>query len=251
MPLPLIGLSTGWTTRELSEHPLESNRYANAVSKCGGEPVFLPIGISPRHLEERISKCAGILLRGGGDMDPTRYGVIPSRLTNLKEVNPERDALEISLVLRAIESRKPLLGICRGIQVMNVALGGSLYQDIQAELKGSFNHDHHFEKDGSKKPRDFFAHSVTLAPESLLSNAIGKTSLKVNSLHHQGLKDVSPRFNVTGTVPEDGLVEAIELKDHPFFVGVQWHPEELSEYPDHLAIFRAFINQAVQYEKKT
>jgi putative glutamine amidotransferase len=244
---PLIGLSTAWSHHELEDHSLETNQYARVIAQCGGNPVFIPTDLSPRHLSKLFSTCSGILLRGGGDIDPTRYVVLPSNLTHLKEIKPERDALEVSLILLAIESKKPLLGICRGIQIMNVALGGSLYQDLTVEVRDSFNHDQHKYEDHTDKPRDLLIHLVALSPDSLLAKAIGKTELRVNSLHHQGIKTLSSKLKATGTVPEDGLIEAVELPRHPFFIGVQWHPEELTKFPDHMSIFQEFINQSARF----
>lgn len=244
MSTPRIGLSTGWTEEEFADHPLASNRYAKAVIKAGGDPFYIPIGLSPRKLKEIFDQSAGILLRGGGDMDPSRYGVVPSKLTNLKEINHERDSVETTLTLLAVESGKTTLGICRGIQVMNVALGGKLYQDVMAEMSASLPHDQHKNPDGTDKPRDLLSHEVRIEPDNLLSKATGLTKIRVNSLHHQGIRQLSGKLKAIGIVPEDNLVEAIEMPGHPFFLGVQWHPEELMQYSQHQGIFSAFVDHA-------
>ena len=165
----------------------------------------------------------GLVLTGGEDVNPSRFGAQPHPL--LKTVNDERDATEIALIHEAKRRRTPVLAICRGIQVLNVALGGTLIQDIRSECEGALDHD-----DGS--PRKSRTHGLTLEPGSLAASALGTTSCSVNSLHHQAVKDVSPELSVTAR-STDGIIEAVETKDRDWWVlAVQWHPEEMTDSPE-------------------
>jgi len=170
------------------------------------------------------------------------------RLSHLKEIKYLRDALEFTLVRIAIDQHLPILGICRGIQVMNVALSGTLYQDLAAEHPDAFNHDQHTYDDGSRKPRDLLFHRVEFAEGSQVRSIYGKPEMRVNTLHHQGIRRLARKLTASGRVPEDNLVEAVELPSQPFFIGVQWHPEELVNYPEHQCIFKAFIEKATTFK---
>ncbi|HTX79283.1 MAG TPA: gamma-glutamyl-gamma-aminobutyrate hydrolase family protein, partial [Longilinea sp.] len=147
-------------------------------------------------------------------------------------ISAKRDTVEIELAHLAFERSLPFLGICRGLQVMNVALGGTLYTHILDQLPGALRHSHLF--------RDRLHHPVTLEKDSHLIGIVGRSELKVNSLHHQGVKDLAPALQAVAHSP-DGLVEAVELAGHPFGLAVQWHPEELQRFDEQRAIFKAFI----------
>lgn len=243
----LIGISTKWRQSDLESQSLGSDSYTRAVTQNGGKAIFIPSDISPVQLEFLLSSISGIILSGGGDVHPKHYGTLLSDLTYRQGINPDRDSLEIALAERAIENKKPLLGICRGLQVINTALGGSLYQDLTVEFNNAINHDQHKNEDGSDKPRNLLSHRITLSHGSLLANASGEVELQVNSLHHQGIRNLAPRLQAVGIVPEDGLIEAVELPHHPFFVGVQWHPEELKDCPCQDSIFRKFVEQCTLF----
>jgi putative glutamine amidotransferase len=161
----------------------------------------------------------GLLLPGGEDVDPALYG--EARHEKCGPSSPELDEVELTLARWAVDDGKPVLAICRGIQVLNVALGGTLYQDIAAQIPGGAEHVKH-----RRGPRDFLAHTATITHGSRLALILGATSLPVNSLHHQAVKDVAPGLAVVAQTP-DGIIEAMEVPEHPFAIGVQWHPEEL------------------------
>jgi putative glutamine amidotransferase len=199
----------------------QSSSYISAIIQAGGVPFLIPVEARHQVLRILFERAEGILLAGGGDIAPQFFGEPPHAALN--DVQPMRDELEFALVEWALEENKPLLGICRGIQVMNVAAGGSLYQDIASQCPDAQRHDFFHSQD---YPRDFLAHSVDVEPDSRVCRALAVDHLKVNSLHHQALRDVAGTYQAVCRSP-DGIVEGIEMPGHPFAIGVQWHPEEL------------------------
>jgi len=197
-----------------------SRSYIRALLAAGAAPLLIPHVEDMAVLRAVYERLDGLLLPGGGDIDPVHFG--ESRHEKCNEPSAERDHTELPLARWAVREGLPVLGICRGIQVLNVALGGSLFQDIQAQIPGAERHDWY-----PNHPRDRLSHTVDISPGTRLSGIVGDTPLPVNSLHHQSVKDVAPGLVVTGYSP-DGIVEAIEADDHPFAIGVQWHPEELA-----------------------
>lgn len=205
-----------------------------AVKEAGGMPVTLPPTYTTEDVRSLLSKLDGIILTGGGDVDPAFYHMPRNDL--YKSVNAERDDAEILLVRIAIEMGKPVLAICRGIQVLNVALGGTLIADIPTQRAGALAH----RADG-----DMCTHPVNLVAESKLSAIFKHADLRVNSTHHQAVDKLGKGLRITATAP-DGIVEGVELKDHPFCVGVQWHPEiKDGNPPEMINLYRAFL-QAVE-----
>jgi putative glutamine amidotransferase len=198
----------------------QNQTYVDALIRAGAAPLLIPNLTDQALLHTFYERLDGVLLSGGDDVDPRHYG--EDRHEKCGTITPERDATELPLTRWAIEDGKPLLGICRGIQVLNVALGGTLYQDIQAQVPGAGRHDWH-----RGYPRNHPAHVVEIPAQARLAHLLGTTSLPVNSLHHQAVKDVAPGLTPAGRAP-DGIVEAVEAEDHPFAIGVQWHPEELA-----------------------
>jgi putative glutamine amidotransferase len=241
VPKPLIGIVCGLHQKE--ENSLYGLRpvYPNAISMAGGLPVLVMPGLSAPALREIFERLDGLMLAGGGDVAPERYGMIDNGL--IADVDPVRDAAEINLVKWAYADDKPLLGICRGCQVANVALGGTLYRDIRAEYPG-FNGVAHTLPEGF--PRDHYTHSVTVVSQSRLAGALGQsTNLPVNSLHHQALREIAAPLKISATA-EDGLVEGVEIPGAHFFVAVQWHPEELTERSQAMRrLFESFV-EAIQ-----
>ncbi len=237
MSLPLIGLTTSRSINATGI-PLISitEAYVQAVLRAGGLPVLIPVGLSKPQIFEIYNHLQGLLLTGGGDIDPALFGGIPH--PRVYDIDPQRDALEVALVQQAARNGLPFLGICRGIQVINVALGGKLYTDIRDQHPGALRHDM-----APGFPRDLIAHPVEIKPGSCLAGLTGLTSLEVNSLHHQGLRSVAPSLQAMAFAP-DGLVEAVELPGHPFGLGVQWHPEWLPESVPMQAVFRGFVAAA-------
>ena len=238
MQPPIIGLTTN---RLASTNPLAPNHgvseaYIKAVYNAGGLPLLIPLGLPEHDWQALAARLDGILFTGGSDLDPAIFNGTPH--PRVYDVDSQRDSLEIALVRRAAETGQPFLGICRGAQAVNVALGGTLYTDIADQVPGALRHDWY-----PDIPRDYRAHPVTLAPSSRLAGILGTTQPQVNSLHHQGLQHIGAGLAVTGHAP-DGMVESVELPGHPFGIAVQWHPEWLQDDPAMRALFRAFIEAA-------
>ncbi len=237
---PLIGLSTSFhNALESRVFSYLESAYTRAVRNAGGAPRYLPLDLQGEKLNEVLEAVDGVLLLGGDDIDPGLYG--QPRHTKTKGIKPQRDSLEIEITRYAIRNRKPLLAICRGIQLVNVALGGTLYQHVLTEMSGASQHDHHKDASRHKKRRDLPAHSVDVVPGTLLASIVKTGTINTNSLHHQGLQVVANSLTISGRCHADGLVEAVELKDHPFFLAVQWHPEEMVNFPEMQRIFQALI----------
>ncbi|HET6507744.1 MAG TPA: gamma-glutamyl-gamma-aminobutyrate hydrolase family protein [Baekduia sp.] len=218
---PVIGLcgateTATWGVWTTAAHLLP-REYADAVQRAGGIALLLPP--DPGAVEDPdplLDLLDGLILAGGSDVDPAAYGADRHPETN--GTNPERDAFEIALAHRAIDRDMPFLGICRGMQVLNVARGGTLLQ----HLPESHGHEHHRRTPGSFEGAD---HQVRLAAGSLAARAAGEESHRTLSHHHQGVDAVGDGLVVTGRSELDELPEAIELPGHAFVLGVQWHPE--------------------------
>ena len=230
---PIIGISAGKTlnNQQISQINLNEN-YILAIQAAEGIPFIIPTGISQLEIEQIINRLDAILLSGGGDIETSIYNGMPnSKVTN---VDPARDNLELFLARLAYKLQKPLLGICRGCQVMNAAFGGTLYSDIPSQYETSIRHDCY-----PGIARDFEAHSIEVAKDSKLQNFFFGNGLKVNSLHHQGINQLADIFTAVAHSP-DGLIEAVEAFDHPFYIGVQWHPEWMLTSPSMQNLFLEF-----------
>ncbi|MED1202395.1 gamma-glutamyl-gamma-aminobutyrate hydrolase family protein [Heyndrickxia acidicola] len=227
---PIIGITSDV---DLNSKHILSNDYPQAVIQNGGVPVILPIGIDEnvRQIAETID---GLLLSGGGDIDPAFFGEEP--IQGLGEISPGRDSLELQLVKEMLEIDKPVLAICRGIQVLNVAAGGDMYQDIFSQASNPIL------QHKQKAARTHLSHSVNVVEQSILACVAGQTHFKVNSFHHQAIRKVPKPFIVTAW-SSDGIIEAIESKEHKFVLGVQWHPENLAVNGDIISkrLFEQFI----------
>jgi len=234
---PVIGITCSDIGTEPDQRPPrlgQNQTYLNALIRAGAAPVLIPHLTAGALLDTVYEGIDGLLLPGGVDVDPAQYG--QARHEKCGETSPARDETELTLARRAMADGKPLLAICRGIQVLNVALGGSLYQDIQAQVPGALKHDWY-----PGYPRDHRPHAVRLAAGTHLARLLGTTSLPVNSLHHQALRETAPGLVAVGHAP-DGIVEAAEAPDHPFALAVQWHPEELAASdPRARALFDALV----------
>lgn len=214
--------------------------YVHAIVRAGGSPIMVARP-TDEDLHELIRSIDGVFLAGGHDVDPNHYGEEKSECTC--NIDRDRDRVEILLTQLAKEHRIPILGVCRGMQVMNVAMGGSLYQDVFTEMTGAIQHDFHTDESGKFIDRSFLAHEVHIEAASLLATIVGQQSCAVNSLHHQGIKVLADGLMKNATAP-DGLIEAIAFADHSFGLGVEWHPEELNDEGSQ-KIFRAFIEAAM------
>jgi putative glutamine amidotransferase len=212
--------------------------YTGAVRAAGGLPIILPIAADAAdEVGEYLAAVDGLLFTGGEDIAPAYYG--EPRDERCQEPDPERDLFEIHLARAALAARVPTLGICRGLQVMNVAGGGTLYQDIACRPGTRAYHS------ASAAERQQLIHGVRLTPGSRLQAIMAVAESRVTSTHHQFVKDLAPGFRVGAESVEDGIVEGIEHPGHAFTVAVQWHPERMyNERAEHLALFRALVNAA-------
>lgn len=237
---PLIGVPCFSIEAAGSRRPLYANNqaYLRALIAAGAIPVMIPLGLSDAALEALCARLDGLLLSGGADIDPALYG--QERLPECGSIESDRDGIELTLTRMALERDLPVLGICRGIQTLNVACGGDLYQDIATQLPEAQEHD------GHHLPRDHRSHAVTVKPDSLLHAIVGVDELQVNSLHHQAARKVGDGLLVTAQAP-DGVIEAIEARGRRFVLAVQYHPEELAE-TDALSrrLFEAFTQASRQ-----
>lgn len=231
---PLIGISSAydWNTRIYSLR----EAYVKSVELAGGIPMIIP----PTHnmdIEELLDKVDAVILSGGPDIDPYLYGEKP--IPKMGSINPLRDKFEIELAKKTVENGKPLLAICRGIQVLNVAFNGTLYQDINTQIQNSIRHAWHTAT-GTEVPPEYPTHTVKLKENSKLYKIFGKNILKVNSFHHQAVKNVGKGFEATAWA-DDGVIEAIEHIEDKFIIGVQWHPEYMWD-SEMIKIFKTLID---------
>jgi putative glutamine amidotransferase len=241
MSSPLIGVTAYQGINE-DGYPITAlqRAYIDAVKNAGGVPILLPCGLNKNAYQDLFQRLAGILFTGGGDIDTETYnGVQHPRVSN---VDSERDFLEFSLLKLLVDEGKPFLGICRGFQILVVGLGGSLYTHIEDQMTGSIKHDYY-----PNFPRTYLAHRVQVEGRSRLAEILGQTEIFVNSLHHQGAKDIPVCLKPVGYAP-DGLVEAVELTNHPFCLAVQWHPEWLVDQLATQELFRVFVEAAFHYQ---
>lgn len=236
MPKPLIGITTR-NSRDADGHPIMAiqHSYINAITQAGGIPMPIPSILSDEDLRQFYSQLDGILFSGGGDISLKYFnGSDHPRIDGIDET---RDTTEISLMRSSVNDGKPLLGICRGAQVMNVALGGTLYTHIIDQHKGAIDHDY------PGNLRKTIVHPINVDEASRSAEIFGETLLHVNSLHHQGLKEIAPGLKVVGHAP-DGLAEVVEIPEHPYAIAVQWHPEWLTDQPSMQRLFKSFVNAA-------
>jgi putative glutamine amidotransferase len=244
MALPLIGITTARVLNNSNIHIMSAaEAYVQAVYKAGGLPVLIPLGIADADLAALLERLDGLLFTGGGDIDPERYGGQPH--PRVYDIDPDRDRTELYLVERAAKQGLPFLGICRGFQVINVAFGGGLYEDILDQHPGALKHDYF-----PGYPRDLLVHKVQITPGSRLAEILGQTEVEVNSLHHQGVRQVPAALHTTAVAP-DGIPEAVELPNHPFGLAVQWHPEWLQAYAPMRRLFEAFVGQVTHIGSKS
>jgi putative glutamine amidotransferase len=234
---PRIGI-TAWHRSDsdrLERWEAIRDTYTGAIRTAGGLPLILPIADDdPDFIAGCLDAVDGFLFTGGEDVAPAFYG--EARDERCQEPDRERDLFEIHLARAALSRRTPVLGICRGLQLLNVAAGGTLYQDIQCRPDTQAYHA------ATTADRRKLIHAVRILPGTRLHSIMGVAESRVTSTHHQFVKDLAPGFRVAAESREDGIVEGIEQPDHPFLVAVQWHPERM--YPDHaehLALFRALV----------
>src|ERR1039457_1215059 len=251
-PLILISPSIEKAGVEFSDRSLSlSEAYTRAVADAGGIPVIAPSGVAPELMAECVRRCDGVLLTGGDDVETELYEKkLPPKLRRTVETTPddgERTLRELFLIDEIFRQRKPTLAICRGSQLLNVALGGTLIVDISLQIPEALNH-RRMDKRGE------VVHEVRLTPDSLLAKITGRQNLGVNSTHYQAVGRMAGPLRAVAVSP-DGIVEGVELRPEasrwlPFLVAVQFHPERLAKrHPEHRALFRAFVKACVRYRK--
>ena len=238
---PLIGITGRKDTPARLSHITMcavGETYIRAIHHVGGTPVVIPPTMAlDSDWEALIAHLDGLLLSGGGDVDPALYGEKSEPW--MGHVDVERDVTELGLTRAWLADGRPLLAICRGHQVLNVALGGTLYQDIGALIPDALDHAY-----VATQPMESIAHSVRLDSTSQLAMILSGTTCDVNSAHHQAIKAVGERLVVVGHAP-DGVIEAVEIPDHRFCIGVQWHPEAMVKAsPTMWPLFEAFVRAA-------
>ena len=233
---PLIGITT-FQSVNVYGHPtvVLMQSYIRAIMQAGGVPVLIPSMIADDGWDALYSRLDGILFSGGGDIGLEYAPGDPH--PRIDDVELERDSVEFKMIQASASDGKPFLGICRGCQVLNVALGGTLYTHIPDQLPRALDHAY----PGNK--RTILVHEVKVEEGTHISEILGEPIIRVNSLHHQGLKNIAPPLRVAGHAP-DGLVEAVELPDHPFGIAVQWHPEWLTDQVPTQNLFRKFVESA-------
>jgi putative glutamine amidotransferase len=213
--------------------------YTRAVDLAGGAPILIPLQLSDGTLRDMFARLDGLLLAGGVDIHPKEFGeaVLPA----CGEIDTARDATELCLTRWALAASQPIFGICRGIQTLNVAAGGSLYQDIGSQLETDLKHNYRVPE------AKVLAHAVEIEAGSHVARVLGATHVEVNSLHHQALKEIAPGLRVVARAP-DGIVEAVEATDDRFVVGVQFHPEWLLDEDARMVrLFEEFVSSAREY----
>jgi putative glutamine amidotransferase len=239
---PIIGCTTR-RKRFRKKRPIDAYglnaSYIKAITAAGGIPLLIPLGLSDEDMQAIFNRIDGILLPGGGDVEPGNYNGQKNK--RLRGVDPTRDRTEIFMTRAAVNQRKPIFAICRGIQVMNVALGGTLWEDIKSLMPDTLEHDL-----PAHMPGNHLSHEVSLVTGSDVAAQMGKTTSWVNSMHHQAIRNIAKELEVTASAPDD-VIEAAEVPGHPFAIGVQWHPEVLiGDDPAMLDLFKGFVKAATR-----
>ena len=233
---PIIGITTNQSKNASGQLTIMlMQSYVNAVMQAGGVPVLIPSLIAEDGWDALSSRLDGILFSGGGDIGLEFSPGEPH--PRIDDVDLARDSIELKMVRAAASDGKPFLGICRGCQVVNVALGGTLYTHIPDQLPNAIDHTY------PGTLRTVLVHEVKIEEGTRAAEIFGEPIIKVNSLHHQGLKEIAPSLRIAGRAP-DGLVEAIELSAHPFGIAVQWHPEWLTDQEPARNLFQKFMEAA-------
>jgi putative glutamine amidotransferase len=242
---PLVAVTTSFqaATDGRPERAVLNAAYIRAIEVAGAVPVLVAPQFGEAAIESIMARVDGLVLTGGGDLCPELYGEQP--VPEAAGMSPERDRMELEALRIALERGVPVLAICRGLQLLNVAMGGSLWQDLPSQRPGVVGHA---QTAGGRHARDETTHGVSLAEGSCLAQVLGSTEVAVNSMHHQAIKELGDGVAAVGYAP-DGVVEAIEMPEERWVLGVQWHPEELFEAHEHARrLFAAFARACEQGE---
>lgn len=232
---PIIGITCGLNESSNSI----GSEYISAIESAGGTPIALTLVKTNECIDDYIRIIDGLLLSGGVDADPILYNEEPHPA--LGRIDVDRDKVEIQLISKAISIGLPILGICRGIQILNVVAGGTLYQDINASFNNVLKHR-------QNAPGYYGTHGIEIYSESRLIKIIGQSKIRVNSFHHQAVKEVAPGF-IISAVAHDGVIEGIESVNNKFAIGVQFHPELMwQNNPPINALFTEFIREAKTFK---
>jgi putative glutamine amidotransferase len=222
MKTPVVGITAFCDCEHNKKYTKIRCSYINAVYRAGGTPIIIPPFDTHKQLKEYIALIDALVLSGGEDIDPASYG--EDNVIELENINPDRDKWEISLFREAYKAEVPILGICRGMQLINVSLGGSLYQDLEHQLNCEFSH---LPLDSKRRENlEYVNHKVNILKDTKLNKILAADHLDVNSHHHQAIKDLSKSLDIAAK-SECGIIEAVENKAKSFLIGVQWHPEDL------------------------
>jgi putative glutamine amidotransferase len=246
---PVIGIATQTLEAQPGKLPrcwVMGQRYVRALTAAGAVPWLIPLlrddTATLRAIHDQLD---GLFLTGGVDIDPALYG--EARHARCDRSDPDRDWTEMTLIRWALEEDRPILGVCRGIQAMNVACGGSLYQDVTDQFPAAIKHD--WFPGPPEYSRDYLAHTVRVEQGSRLGGLLQAEQLPVNSMHHQGIKALASDFRASAYAP-DGLIEGIEKPGASFVIGVQWHPEELAEaHAPMKRLFTEFVCAAASHDR--
>lgn len=229
---PIIGVTTSMEIDQ--SHYTVTHRNIKAISHAGGIPLMLPYLLEDDDINQIANEIDGLYATGGYDIDPTFFGEEP--IPELGTIIPGRDQFEMALIKKLLELGKPILGVCRGCQILNIAAGGDMYQDIYAQA------DTELLQHTQKAPMEHGSHFVKVLKGSLLYQLTGSEKIRINSWHHQANRNVPNSFQISGKA-NDGIIEAIESKNHPFVLGLQWHPEAMMDGIS-LGIYQNFIKAA-------
>lgn len=236
MSQPIIGITTNRSLNSFRQTSIGlMEAYVQALLQAGGVPILIPSLLADEGWAAVYARLDGILFPGGGDISLDHFAGEPH--PRIEDADADRDGVELNLLRVAAADGKPFLGICRGCQLVNVGLGGTLYTHLPDQLPNALDHSY------PGNMRTVLVHQVKIEEGTQVAEVLGEPIVKVNSHHHQGLKDIAPALRVAGYAP-DGLVEAVELPDHPFGLAVQWHPEWLTDQPSTRNLFRKFVEAA-------
>ena len=223
-------------------HDLLFPPYCKAIEGSGANYRILKWSTAKEDIRDYITSCDGFIFTGGNDIEPSRYG--EQMIPECDETLPERDDFELTFFPAVLESRKPVLAICRGCQLLNVAFGGSLWQDIPAQVKNTYQHQ--------PSPVELIAertHNAVIVQNTKLHEILNTSKMKVNSMHHQAIKDLGAGLTLSA-VSTDGIPEGFELSGHPFLIAVQWHPEWLFPQDDSFALFSALVKASEEFKNE-